>query len=129
MAYLFGLIVVMAILPVAIAGALDMRVLHCMSFFVLGAIAIAIAINRPMLLITAVIRVVSGVAQSKLTLCSVSTTLVLAHLNLITKLTFELKVRVFLNLLKLHALKRTVIFVLVELGFKKLCDRLEGLGL
>jgi hypothetical protein len=56
-------------------------------------------------------------------------TLILAHTNLITKLAFELEVSVFLDaLLKLHALKHTVIFVLVELDFEKLSDRLGGLG-
>ncbi len=59
----------------------------------------------------------------------VGTTLVLKRANLITKLAFELKVSAFLDALELHALKRTIVFALVLLGFKKLTDRLKGLGL
>ncbi len=35
----------------------------------------------------------------------------------------------FLDALELHVLKRTIVFVLVELGFEKLSDRLKGLVL
>jgi hypothetical protein len=55
--------------------------------------------------------------------------LILACANLIVKLAFVLEVSAFLDTLKLDAFEHTVIFVRVELGFKKLSDRLEGLGL
>ncbi len=58
----------------------------------------------------------------------VGTRLVLAHANLITELAFELEMRVFLDVLKLHALEHTIIFF-IELGLKKLSYRLKSLGL
>jgi hypothetical protein len=59
----------------------------------------------------------------------VGTTLVLACAKFITKLTFELQMSAFLDVLDIHALEHSLIFVLIELGYKKLSDRLESLGL
>jgi hypothetical protein len=50
-AYIFRLIVTMAILPVAMVGALDTRALCRSMFVVVGAIAIPIAVNVPTLLL------------------------------------------------------------------------------
>ncbi len=41
--------------------------------------------------------------------------LVLACANLIAALAFELEMKAFLDALELHALERTIVFVLVEL--------------
>jgi len=56
-------------------------------------------------------------------------TLILAHTNPIAKLVFELEVSMFLDTLKLHVFKHTIVLVHVELGFEELGDRLKGLGL
>jgi hypothetical protein len=45
-----------------IAGALDMRVLCRLTFVIVGAIAITIAVDVPMLLLTIIVRAASGVA-------------------------------------------------------------------
>ncbi len=61
-AKLFRLIVATVILPVAIAGALDTKVLCYLTFFIVGAIAIMFAIDVPALLIVAIVRAALGVA-------------------------------------------------------------------
>ncbi len=55
--------------------------------------------------------------------------LILACVNLNAKLVFELEVSAFLDMLKLHAFKRTVVLIRGELGLKELGDRLKGLDL
>ncbi len=62
MAYLLRLIVAMAVLPVAIAGALNTRALCRLAFVVVGAIEIGIAFNVPMLLLVIIVRAALGVA-------------------------------------------------------------------
>jgi hypothetical protein len=52
----------MAVLLVAIAGALDTRALCCLAFVIVGMIAIAIAVNVLMLLLAIVVQVALGVA-------------------------------------------------------------------
>jgi hypothetical protein len=52
----------MVILPVMIAGALDMRALGRLAFVLLGAITIAITIDVPTLLLAIVIWAASGAA-------------------------------------------------------------------
>jgi hypothetical protein len=54
---------------------------------------------------------------------------VLASGNLVTKLILELELSAFLDTLELHAFKHTVVLVHRELGFKKLSDQFEGLGI
>ena len=61
MAYLFRLIVAMVVLLVAIAGALDTRVLCRSAFAIVCAIAITIAVDVPMLLLVIIVRVALGV--------------------------------------------------------------------
>ncbi len=59
----------------------------------------------------------------------VGTTLVLVSTNLVAKLVLELELNAFLDTLKLHAFKCTVVLVRLELGFKKLrSEQLRKLG-
>ncbi len=111
------------------AGALDTRALCCSLFVIIGAIAITIAVNVPMLLLAIVVRAASGVAWGDLTPCLVGTTYVLASANLVAKLVLELELSTFLDTLELHAFERTILLVCHKLGFKKLSDQLKGLGI
>jgi hypothetical protein len=56
-------------------------------------------------------------------------TLVLARMNVVVELAFELKMSMIFDALKLHALKGAINLVLVELCFKKLGDGLKHRGL
>jgi hypothetical protein len=56
-------------------------------------------------------------------------TLILASANLIAKLVFELELSTFLDTLKLHAFKHTIVLVCRELGFEEISDLLKGLGI
>ncbi len=56
-------------------------------------------------------------------------TLVLACTNPISKVVFELEVSTFLDMLKFHVFKHTIVLVRVELGFEELGDRLKSFGL
>jgi hypothetical protein len=58
----FRLNVATVILPVAMARALDTKALHRLVFVVVGAIAIAITVNVPTLLLAIAVRVMSDVA-------------------------------------------------------------------
>jgi hypothetical protein len=51
----------MVVLPATIAGALDTRVLRRLTFIVVGAITVTIAVDVPMLLLAIVLRAASGV--------------------------------------------------------------------
>ncbi len=63
--------------------------------------------------------------------CPVGTTLILTSTNLTAELVleFELSLSAFLDMLEIHAFEHTIILVRCELGFKKLSDRLKGLGI
>ncbi len=52
----------MVVIPVAIAGALDTRVLCRLTFIIVGAIAIAIVVNVLTLLLAIIVRAVLGIA-------------------------------------------------------------------
>jgi hypothetical protein len=119
-AWLFRLIVATVVPPVAIAGSLNTRALCHLTFVIVSAIAVAIAVDVPTLLLEIAIRAASGVAWSNLALFLISTTVILVCANLITKLIFELEMITFLDTLELHALKRIIVLVHSELGFKEL---------
>jgi hypothetical protein len=48
--------------------------------------------------------------------------------NLVVELVFHLEMSMFLDALELHVLEHAMIFVLIELSFKKLGDGLKSLG-
>ncbi len=119
----------MVILPIVSAGALDAGALCCSTLFIVGAIAIAILLDVMALLIAIVVRAGLCIAWRKLALCLVCAALVFACANFNAELVFELEMRAFFDALELHALECAIIFILVELGFKTVCDGLKSLGL
>jgi hypothetical protein len=119
----------MVVLPVMMARALDTRTLCRSMFVIVDTIAIAIAVDAPTLLLANVVRAASGVAQGDLAFCPLGMTFVLTSANFIVKLVLELELSLFFNALNLHTFERTIVLLCHELGFKKLSDQFEGLGI
>ncbi len=61
--------------------------------------------------------------------CPLGRTFILTSANYVAKLVLELELSAFLDTLELHVFEHTDVFVCHELGFKKLSDQFEGLGI